>query len=255
MPSALGLVETKGLVAAVEAADAMVKTANVTLIGKEKITAGLITIKIIGDVAAVKTAVDNGAASAQRIGQLVSAHVIPQPDEDIAIIIPEINEDKEKLHNTKENNSSSGIVNEDSSKVDEKSKTEESKSTVKKTSDQNPSVEDKTEKRKTQDNISLFDEENEAISRLKKEARDSAEKPEDNDKNIEDSTLNGNEDEQLESDDDIKENIDINLDEIQNLNVHQLRQLARKIDNFPIKGREISRANRDELIEHFKELL
>jgi microcompartment protein CcmL/EutN len=84
---ALGLIETRGLVGAIEAADAALKTADVQLIGKERAEAGLITIKIIGDVAAVRAAVDAGAAAAQRIGELVSVHVIPRPDDELEILI------------------------------------------------------------------------------------------------------------------------------------------------------------------------
>ena len=79
MQEALGLVETKGLVAMIEAADAMVKAANVTLIGYEKIGAGFVTAIVRGDVAAVKAATDAGAAAARRVGELVSVHVIPRP--------------------------------------------------------------------------------------------------------------------------------------------------------------------------------
>ena len=78
---ALGLVETRGLVAAIEAADAMVKTANVVLVGKEQTNPALITIKVVGDTAAVRAAVEAGAAAAQRVGELVSRHVIPRPAE------------------------------------------------------------------------------------------------------------------------------------------------------------------------------
>jgi ethanolamine utilization protein EutM len=78
---ALGLVETRGLVAAIEAADAMVKTANVVLVGKEVTNPALITIKVVGDTAAVRAAVEAGAAAAQRVGELVSKHVIPRPAE------------------------------------------------------------------------------------------------------------------------------------------------------------------------------
>src|SRR5437763_5342016 len=77
--NALGMIETKGLVAMIEAADAMVKAANVTLIGYEKIGAGLVTAIVRGDVAAVKAATDAGAAAARRVGELVSVHVIPRP--------------------------------------------------------------------------------------------------------------------------------------------------------------------------------
>ena len=85
---ALGMVETKGLVGAVEAADAMVKAANVTLLGKEKIGSGLVTVMVRGDVGAVKAAVDAGAAAAKRVGELVSVHVIPRPHEDVESILP-----------------------------------------------------------------------------------------------------------------------------------------------------------------------
>ncbi len=84
---ALGLVETRGLVAAIEAADAMTKAAEVQLVGKDKADAGLITIKIVGDVAAVRSAVDAGSAAAARVGQLVSSHVIPRPADDIEWLI------------------------------------------------------------------------------------------------------------------------------------------------------------------------
>ena len=85
---ALGMVETKGLVAAIEAADAMVKAANVTLIGKERIGSGLVTVMVRGDVGAVKSAVDAGAAAAERVGELVSVHVIPLPHEEVEFILP-----------------------------------------------------------------------------------------------------------------------------------------------------------------------
>jgi ethanolamine utilization protein EutM len=84
---ALGLVETKGLVGAIEAADAMVKAANVTLVGKEKIGSGLVTVMVRGDVGAVKASVDAGAAAAKRVGELVSVHVIPRPHEDVEGIL------------------------------------------------------------------------------------------------------------------------------------------------------------------------
>jgi len=87
---ALGMVETKGLVGAIEAADAMVKAANVTLIGKEKVGSGLVTVMVRGDVGAVKAAVDAGAAAAKRVGELVSVHVIPRPHADVEGILPKL---------------------------------------------------------------------------------------------------------------------------------------------------------------------
>ncbi|MGL5675157.1 MAG: BMC domain-containing protein [Cellulosilyticaceae bacterium] len=85
---ALGMVETRGLVAAVEAADAMVKAADVTLVGTEKIGSGLITVMVRGDVGAVKAATEVGAEAAGRLGELVAVHVIPRPHGDIAGILP-----------------------------------------------------------------------------------------------------------------------------------------------------------------------
>jgi ethanolamine utilization protein EutM len=85
---ALGMIETKGLVGAVEAADAMVKAAKVQLIGKETIGGGFVTVMVRGDVGAVKAATDAGAAAAERVGELVSVHVIPRPHNDVELILP-----------------------------------------------------------------------------------------------------------------------------------------------------------------------
>ena len=85
---ALGMVETRGLIGAIEAADAMVKAANVTLIGSEYVGGGYVTVMVRGDVGAVKAATDAGAAAAKRVGELVSVHVIPRPHEDVEMILP-----------------------------------------------------------------------------------------------------------------------------------------------------------------------
>jgi ethanolamine utilization protein EutM len=94
---ALGLIETKGLVGAIEAADAMVKTANVILVGKEYIGAGFVTVTVRGDVGAVKAATDAGAAAARRVGELVSVHVIPRPHEEVEKILPGAPKAKQNL--------------------------------------------------------------------------------------------------------------------------------------------------------------
>jgi ethanolamine utilization protein EutM len=86
---ALGMIETKGLVGSIEAADAMVKAANVRLVGKEYIGNGYVTVMVRGDVGAVKAAVDAGAAAAKRVGELISFHVIPRPHDDVETILPE----------------------------------------------------------------------------------------------------------------------------------------------------------------------
>ena len=85
---ALGMIETRGLVGSIEAADAMVKAANVTLIGKVHVGGGLVTVMGRGEVGAVKAAVDAGAAAAERVGHLVSTHVIPRPHEEVNAILP-----------------------------------------------------------------------------------------------------------------------------------------------------------------------
>ncbi len=85
---ALGLIETKGLVASIEAADAMVKAANVQMIGQEKIGSGLVTIMVRGDVGAVKASVDAGVAAAENIGEVVSSYVIPRPHAEVERILP-----------------------------------------------------------------------------------------------------------------------------------------------------------------------
>ena len=87
---ALGMIETKGFVGTVEASDAMIKAANVTLIGVEKIGSGLVTTMVRGDVGAVKAAVDAGAAAADKVGNVVSVHVIPRPHEEVEQILPSL---------------------------------------------------------------------------------------------------------------------------------------------------------------------
>ena len=87
---ALGMVETRGLTAAIDAADAMTKAAEVTLVGTEKIGSGLVSVMVRGDVGAVKSAVEAGAANASRLGELVATHVIPRPHTDVENILPKL---------------------------------------------------------------------------------------------------------------------------------------------------------------------
>ena len=86
--NALGMIETKGLVGAIEAADAMVKSANVQLIGKEQVGGGLVTVMVRGDVGAVKAATDAGAAAAEKVGELISVHVLARPQVEVDAILP-----------------------------------------------------------------------------------------------------------------------------------------------------------------------
>jgi len=90
MSEALGMVETKGLIGAIEAADAMVKAANVILVGYEKIGSGLVTVMVRGDVGAIKAATEAGAAAARKVGEVMSIHVIPRPHTDVEKILPKI---------------------------------------------------------------------------------------------------------------------------------------------------------------------
>ncbi|MFA5804450.1 MAG: BMC domain-containing protein [Melioribacteraceae bacterium] len=229
MQFALGLIETKGLIGAIEAADAMLKAANVKLVSKEKITDALVTVKIIGETAAVKSAVDAGAAAAQRVGQLVSAHVIPRPDDQIEDLIyyPSI---------------TTGIQPEE---VVKKEKPVKEKTVVREVVDEK--VEDE----------SLFDEtekeETETVP-LKRRGRPRLDKSE----SLTSSRLDSLRKEALKEIGKVEDEKQLTPGEIPSnehlseLNVHELRHLARSFDNFPIKGRQISRANRDELIEHFE---
>ena len=221
MHQALGLVETKGLVASIEAADAMLKASNVRLVGKERALAGLITIVVVGDVAAVKASVDAGGAAAQRVGQLVSVHVIPKPDDQINTILPleegKITSTPEKIIKPKPSKSAEKITKEKVVKKEFKIVP-----TIK------PDVTPKEKPKKEETSIISSD----TIERLKREAlgkKVDEEKP----KKI---TSTG----------------EINMRELEKLNVHQLRRLARSTENFPIKGREISRANRGQLLDYFQ---
>lgn len=212
MPKAFGLVETRGLVAAIEAADAMIKTSNVTLVGKERTDPAMITIKIVGDVAAVKSAVDAGAEAARKVGEVVAIHIIPQPDEQLTNLFPELDDNKtaKKIAVQTEEEKPKQVI------VEKKKET----------------VEKEVHRPKTEDETST-----DTIARLRKEAlgdkpvvKDKSDKP------------------------GIQSADSISLEEVENMNVHQLRHFARSVDGFPIQGREISRANRPELIQHFRNL-
>jgi len=212
MQRALGLVETRGLVASIEAADAMLKASNVTLIGKEKITAGLVTIAVVGDVAAVKSSVDAGAAAAQRVGELVSVHIIPKPDDQIAEILPlEKDEKPKKLSPPK----SKKVVEKKKEVVEEKVEEPEEVPEEEKEEEISPGA-------------------TETISRLRREALGKQA-----------------ESEKVEKESKVTK---VDMDELEKLNVHQLRRLARSTENFPIKGREISRSNRRQLLDYFQSI-
>lgn len=226
MHTALGLIETRGLVAAIEAADAMVKASNVKLLGKEVTRAALVTIKVIGDTAAVKSAVDAGAAAAQRVGELISTHIIPQPDSQISVIIPEID---------------SGQVI--SKHLTPPVKEEVKKTTIKKEPKKKPIIEIKSEPKEEiieESKEEKTESPSETIARLRKEALGENEE-------------NTKEEKIKETPKEIT-STKINFEELESMNVHQLRKLARSTEGFPIQGREISRANRSTLLDYFQNL-
>ena len=236
MQLALGLIETKGLIGAIEAADAMVKAANVKLVGKEKITAALVTVKIIGEVAAVKSAVDAGAAAAQRVGQLVSAHVIPRPDDQLESII---------------------YYSSLSPELETKEASKKTRTAAVKTVTE--VIEEKIEENEDVIENNLFDnleKSKEEIVVIKKER-----KPKDQTKKLE--TLSRLDLLRKEALEEIEDGSGAEssspkevptIEDLSQLNVHELRHLARSFENFPIKGRQISRASRDELREYFKQI-
>lgn len=207
MDQALGLIETKGLIGAIEAADAMTKAASVKLISKEYVTGALVVIKVIGETAAVKASVDAGSAAAQRIGELVSAHVIPRPDDQIDLLLFDNNISEPEESKT------------DKSTVKAKSSISELKDEIK------PEVVKKNEDIK---NNAPKDDSSETPGKKATEKN----KPE------------------LE----FSESKIPSMEQLVVLNVHSLRRIARGIGDFPIKGREISKANRAKLLDYFKEL-
>ncbi len=279
MQLALGLIETKGLIGAIEAADAMAKAANIKILNKEKSTAALITIKIEGEVAAVKSAVDAGAAAAQRVGQLVSAHIIPRPHDDLDSIVNQTDSvitvskkasftslTKKKPTKTplpvvekresviKAGESVGNDMEEDNVELlsDDSSEELTTQETVENDqqdafSDVSPSpaepeqpVENVDEKTSGLDENKK--EESDAIShldRLREEAKAEV----------------SSDDDELDTELDTGDGVSIPpLEELEKLNVHELRKLARSIKTFPIKGREISKANRGTLLDLFSHL-
>lgn len=210
---ALGMVETRGLVASIEAADAMVKAARVTLIGKEKVEGGLVTILVVGETAAVKSAVDAGAAAAKRIGEIVSTHIIPRPDDQVGEIVDGI----------------PSVKNKNSYPIEKTFVTEKPKKERKLRVTVEEEVFEKVSpvtRTTTSSTIEKLKEE--ALGGFSKTIKTKSRKSKSEQK--------------------------FTMSELEVMNVHQLRRFARDFEEFPIKGREISRANRGELLDFFKAL-
>lgn len=249
---ALGLIETKGLVGAIEAADAMVKAANVKLVDKEKSTGGLITIKVVGEVAAVKSAVDAGAAAAQRVGELLSAHVIPRPHEEL---VPFIDGQRIKTKTKKKSKVVSKKVTTPAVIAEEKIKTEKEEPSLQFAEEKIIKTKPvrKEPEKVVQEKVDLPKEEkkvekkpkvksaqikgSDTLAKLRAEAHSEIEHSEDKKPSAPK-----------------KKKKELNH-EIVNMNVHALRRLARNTSNFPIQGREISKANRRVLLDYFQEIL
>lgn len=299
MELALGLLETKGLIAAIEAADAMAKAADIKIICKEKSTATLVTIKIVGDTAAVRSALDAGALAAGKVGQLVSVHLIPHPDDQIDLLVENndriiampLTEDKKKN------------LNDQTLSQPQKEKSTESETSKKAVSKPRPAIEE-------QEGLfsSLFDNDIEEKNPIEIENLTSDKitiepdiQPDDL---VEDEIiLNLDENENVEVVEDLSEIIiqeqeeepiviepenteepmdtegveetsetepesteesatitytqgeKFSYEDLEQLSVSELRHTARSFNNFPIKGREISKANKQQLLDFFRQIM
>jgi ethanolamine utilization protein EutM len=237
MPKALGLVETRGLVAAIEAADAMVKAANVTLVGKERTDPALITVKIVGETAAVRSAIDAGSSAAKRVGVLVSTHIIPQPDNQMTTLLPEIKESSDKKLRRAEK-----VVPVQKKETVTPVQKKESAAPVRKTpvKREKPKSEKTDEGKVVEEEVKITSAVSDTISRLREEALGTGVKKK---KETRSTKAAQGKREKLK------------MEELELLNVHQLRRFARSTEGFPIYGREISKANRKQLLDHFKRLI
>jgi microcompartment protein CcmL/EutN len=260
MSLALGLIETKGLVGAIEAADAMAKAANVTLLGKEQTNPAMITITVVGEVAAVKASVDAGAAAASRVGQLISTLVIPRPDLQLSALFPGIVEPEEAATPKEQAKQEKKAPRQKTKKVETVQKVkpaipepapqvEEAVSDDEEIQEYIPEEEDIAPKPEFEEEpapevedefeeeITLFS----AVSEPRKEKVDEPVQPEEPEIQVEEEEIQEPE---------IEEELP-DLTGIEILNVHQLRHLARQIKSFPIIGRDVSKANRQELLYYF----
>jgi len=271
MNQALGLLETKGLIGAIEAADAMAKAADVTIVSKEKSTAALVTIKIAGDTSAVRAALDAGAVAAESIGQLISVHLIPSPDNQIKYLISNTEKVavKPKTDNFEEKivEPVSEIVN-TAEEIEEYGEKETIDIAVEKPESKINSEEGDAEDTGEPEHINLEEKEIKAeeknIFENFAEKKDSEPKPEISSKTLIDIPIEEKEplpeEENLFGMGDKEENVIVDganipsMEELENLSVPELRKLARNVANFPIKGREISKANKQILLSYFKML-
>ena len=220
---ALGLIETKGLIAAIESADTMLKAAEVKLLEKTHIGAGLVTVAVVGDVGAVKAAVDAGAAAAQRVGELVSVHVIPRPHVELDGLIVNV-------HPLGDGPDDDDPVGPDKGPA----KAAPAKEEVKETAEVEK-IEEKREVEKTVTKASAS-----TAAPAKKEAPAKVTKPSGElSKQVVDAWVK-------------KLGIDEAMENLQSLAVVKLRRLAREYKTLGIAGREISKADKEMLIAEFR---
>jgi microcompartment protein CcmL/EutN len=223
MPPALGIIESNSLIAIIEAANVMVKTPGVFLTGKETLSSGQIAIKIIGELNALNLAVKNGEEAAKKLGKSVSSYVCAEPDKQLMLILPEISSfyfQKEKLQEPV------NILNKKKEKKKELPKVQHKrKKEIEKP--KNTEVQKQIDSR-------IINYENDTIARLRKEALGSSKI----------FASSSSKESSAEKNDIV----------IESMNVHQLRRLARDSENFPIQGREISKAKRGDLLNYFKKL-
>lgn len=262
MQLALGLIETKGLIGAIEAADAMAKAADVKIINKEKSTAALVTIKIEGEVAAVKSAVDAGAAAAQRIGQLLTAHVIPRPHNDIDFIISQTEKvsspvPAEKKAETKKQDKPVKETVVKKSKAVKLDESEDQEEFFSEQAEGKDTEELKEDSRTESTDLETDDAVSGTITDTEVEEEFIPETPDENEKQDKSHLDRLREEARSEiapeMEEEEKGRNDIPpMEELEKMNVHALRKLARSIDSFPIKGREISKANRQTLLDYLK---
>lgn len=279
MSRALGLVETKGLIGAIEAADAMAKAANVTIIGRETVKPAMVTIKIVGETAAVKHAVEAGAYAAKAVGQLISVLVIPQPDDQILNIMPELDEgpaeEPAPIPKPPKEKTPKKVVTDipkevpvvvkatapEISEVIPETKVVEVIQEVipKPVKEKTPGKRGAKKQPKIEDFQPLFEdiipepEKNyiplETEQPIPEPDQDIVYYEEEYVKEIEPEVqeLQVTEEISAEEPEEITD-----LTELDSLNVHQLRKMARSVKDFPIQGREISKANRTILLEYLK---
>jgi len=219
MPLALGMIETKGLIGAIEAADAACKAADVKLISSEKVKGALINIKIVGEVAAVKAAVDAGATAARRLCNSVSAHVIPNPIEELEPYLTTIETTNEKIKTVSKKNPKKDNIGKNSSSKDIGSIEDSSVSQNENVLHDNEDVLHDIEDTNSQDDIpiSTVADDQEQIS-------------------LDYSSFAKSSETEL-------------LNKLEQMKVHELRKMARGIPNLGIYGREISKANKELLID------